>query len=247
MSSTPRHLQEHPQLKFFGRRLGKKLTARQQAIWQETLPSYQISPATVKDNNFWRHHESWWLEIGFGGGENLYHWAQTRPEVGFIGAEPFRHSAVKLLSKIIDDAATLPNLHLYTDDIHHLLPHMPDGCLEKIIILYPDPWKKRRHTLRRMISPLTLPIFCRLLKPAGQILIATDHAIFLQSTMMYFQQDKNFIWSNHQPLMWLQRPDILLPSRYELKSQAQHDKQKKFGKYPTYLLYTKKNNELALP
>ncbi|MDI9314509.1 MAG: hypothetical protein QM529_07545 [Hydrotalea sp.] len=242
-------------LKFFGRRVGKKLTTRQINLWRDLLPHYQLTLADVKDKGFWQAHNHWWLEIGFGGGENLYHWASkgasneankganTQPDIGFIGAEPFQHSAVKLLAKIADAGHNqhnlLPNLKIYPDDVHHILPAMPDGCLDKIIILYPDPWPKNRHRLRRMLSPFTLPIFYRLLKPHGQIIFATDQPILLQSTMVCFQQDKKFRWCNNTPDQWSSRPDFILPSRYETKSQALAATHKKFGLTPTYLIYEK--------
>ncbi|MGI9462282.1 MAG: tRNA (guanine(46)-N(7))-methyltransferase TrmB [Alphaproteobacteria bacterium] len=228
-----------PWLRFFGRRSGKKLTARKQALLHHLLPTYQMTPTELKHKEFWANHKHWWLEVGFGGGENLYHWAYHQPSIGFIGAEAFQPAVAKLLVAIDDGKKPLPNVNIHPNNIHQILPAMPDGCLDRIIILYPDPWPKKRHALRRMVSPISLPLFYRLLKKNGRFIFATDQAILLQSTMVCFQQDTNFRWVNHNPCQWLERPDFILPSRYEIKSHHHHKTQKKFGKTPSYLIYEK--------
>ncbi len=55
-----------------------------------------------------------------------------------------------------------------------LFLHYSDYSVDKVFILFPDPWHKKRHNKRR---PLTAKLFAQLLKkltPEGEIIIATD-------------------------------------------------------------------------
>ncbi|MCX8516143.1 MAG: tRNA (guanine(46)-N(7))-methyltransferase TrmB [Alphaproteobacteria bacterium] len=257
-----------PRARFFGRRLGKKLSERQAGLWESLLPRHGLTPAALTDEHFWRSYNHWWLEIGFGGGENIYRWACDNPTTGFIGAEPFRPAVAKLLVKLEEGGDELTNLRLYADDVWHIFANLPPRVLDKIVILYPDPWPKQRHAARRMVSSLTLPIFRRVLKIGGQVVFATDQPILLQSTMRLFQADQYFRWLNGQVdaagPQWLVRPSFMLPSRYEMKSQrlggvnvdgardntivVDQDKsagdrplniRRKFGAVPVYLIYEK--------
>ena len=42
------------------------------------------------------------------------------------------------------------------------------------LLLYPDPWPKKRHNRRRFVSAEALAHFHRILQPDGQFLFASD-------------------------------------------------------------------------
>ena len=52
---------------------------------------------------------------------------------------------------------------------------LPDRSLWRIHIYFPDPWPKRKHHRRRLITPAFLDQLRRTLRPGGQVVIVTDH------------------------------------------------------------------------
>ena len=113
-----------------------------------------------------------WLEIGFGGGEHMVHQARLNPEVSIIGAEAFLNGVAKALAHV--EEAGVQNLRIHYGDARVLLEAMPDQCLERLYLLYPDPWPKERQKKRRFVNPINLAHFHRLLKPEGLFLFASD-------------------------------------------------------------------------
>src|SRR5690606_33622725 len=113
-----------------------------------------------------------WLEIGFGGGEHLAAQAAAHPDRGLIGCEPYVSGVARLLA--VAEAQELANLRIVVDDARALLAALPDGCLERIFVLFPDPWPKARHHKRRIVNPATAAQFARLLQPGGELRLATD-------------------------------------------------------------------------
>ena len=113
-----------------------------------------------------------WLEIGFGGGEHMVHQARLNPEVSIIGAEAFLNGVAKALAHV--EEAGVQNLRIHYGDARVLLEALPDQCLERLYLLYPDPWPKERQKKRRFVNPINLAHFHRLLKPEGLFLFASD-------------------------------------------------------------------------
>jgi len=131
---------------FYGRRKGKTLRPHHAKLIAELLPQLQFDPAHF---DFTRKPVR--LEIGFGGGEHLAHQAELHRDIGFIGAEPFVNGVAKLLAFI--EARNLQNVSIHAGDVRELFDLLPAQSLERIYLLYPDPWPKARHHRRRLVSP----------------------------------------------------------------------------------------------
>src|SRR3546814_7663656 len=91
------------------------------------------------------------LEVGFGGGEHLAWQAARHPAAGFLAAEYFITGVASLLGHLRAAGSGAP-LRLYIGDARDLLDCLPDAVLDRIFILFPDPWPKRRHHKRRLIQ-----------------------------------------------------------------------------------------------
>ena len=155
-----------------GRRKGHALRRQHLRLMDELLPKLRFDGGVLQGPAR--------LEIGFGGGEHLAHQAELHPQVSFIGAEPFINGVAKLLALI--EAKGLGNLRIHDGDARDLLGTLPDASLERIYLLYPDPWPKARHHKRRFVSPETVAEFHRLLQPEGQFLFASDIADYVDWT-----------------------------------------------------------------
>ena len=76
-----------------------------------------------------------WLEIGFGAGEHLAWQAASRPDVGFIGCEPFLNGVAALLDQIA--AKNLSNVRIFADDARLLMARLGDGGINRLCLLFP--------------------------------------------------------------------------------------------------------------
>ena len=157
---------EKQEIRTFGRRHGKKLSARQQTLIDEVLPTLSPVDADI-------------LEIGFGAGEHVRELAATHPDKIIVGAEPFMNGVASLLSAITDDKTNrvldeYKNIRIWADDVRDFL-RQTKSKFEQIWVLHPDPWPKARHEKRRLLSAEFLNTLSKYLSDNGEIIIGTDH------------------------------------------------------------------------
>ena len=102
---------EKQEIRTFGRRHGKKLSARQQWLLDNILPT--LFPKNESGN------KPDILEIGFGAGEHLRELAENNPGKTVIGAEPFMNGVASLLSAITDETDSIrpeyKNIRIFAD------------------------------------------------------------------------------------------------------------------------------------
>src|SRR5215472_9992792 len=133
-----------PRRVLYGRRRGRPLRAGQQWLVDGLLPTLAISlPASGELNLgsiFADLPRPVWLEIGFGGGEHLAVLAERHPDIGFVGCEVFENGIARLLAEI--ERRSLANIRLFIDDARLLIAALPAAAIERVFILFPDPWPK---------------------------------------------------------------------------------------------------------
>lgn len=157
---------EKQEIRTFGRRHGKKLSARQQSLIDNILPILYPTTGDI-------------LEIGFGAGEHVRDLARNHPDKTIIGAEPFMNGVASLLSAITDEKTNqvlneYKNIRIWADDVRDFL-RKNDSKFSQIWILHPDPWPKARHIKRRLLSSDFLTLLSKHLATNGEIIIGTDH------------------------------------------------------------------------
>jgi len=171
-----------------------------------------------------------WLEVGFGAGEHLAGDARANPRIGLIGAEAYRDGIAALLRHIERDALT--NIRVFADDARLLLDRLAEGSLARIVLLFPDPWPKRRHHKRRFISKATLDRLAFVLAAEAELLFATDHDGYMCWALEHLLAHPAFRWLARGPQDWRTRP-YLEPTRYEAKALRQ-------GRRCTYLRFCRR-------
>ncbi|TPW28326.1 tRNA (guanine(46)-N(7))-methyltransferase TrmB [Pararhizobium mangrovi] len=221
---------------FFGRRRGKALRDAQAERLASQLPQLRLDPGSPLPEDgvaglFDMPVDGTVLEIGFGGGEHLLHRINEAPRTGFIGVEPFVNSMTKFLGGI--EPADEKRVRLYDDDAVHILDWLPDACLERIDLLYPDPWPKRKHWKRRFVSPDNLDRFARLLVPGGRFRFASDIDSYVNWTLAMVRAHAAFDWPARHPDAW-NEPFAGWPgTRYEAKAFRE-------GRRPAYLEFIRR-------
>ncbi len=202
-----------PPDRLYGRARGHALRPRQQRLLDVTLPRLLLPRATSAPAG------RLWLEVGFGGGEHTLSQVRAHPEITLIACEVFENGICSLLSALVPQgeeatAPLPPNLRLWTEDARILLQDLPDGCLERLFLMFPDPWPKARHAKRRFVHPATLPLLARVLKPGGEWRIASD-----DPTYQIWVRDVMGSQTLFSPEACTQvRPAGWPPTRYEAKA-----------------------------
>lgn len=115
------------------------------------------------------------IEIGPGRGGFLYERLLADPEVCMLGLEIRRKWAT-----IVDDRLRERGLgqraRVLAEDARTAFPRFPDACARAVFVHFPDPWWKKRHAKRLVITTELLPQVCRVLGPGGALFIQTDVA-----------------------------------------------------------------------
>jgi tRNA (guanine-N7-)-methyltransferase len=205
---------------FFGRRKGHKLRKRQAELINTLLPRLAVDlahPAPAELSALFSVPVTEvQLEIGFGGGENMIAQAQARPRSGFIGVEPFVNGMAKALAAIEDE--NLQNIRLHFDDATSLIGWLPDASLERIDLIHPDPWPKRRHWKRRFVQDRTIAQFARILRRGGELRFVTDVADYAAWTLRHFMQSVDFEWTAQCAGDWRKAWPDFVGTRYHAKA-----------------------------
>ena len=225
-----RTLIKPPPDRLYGRSRGHKLRPRQEVLLDITLERLRFrmeqaaAPAWLSEL---------WLEIGFGGGEHALAQAAANPQAGLIACEVFENGICSLLSALVPaggeaTAPLPPNLRLWPEDGRVLLRALPEASLDRLFLMFPDPWPKMRHAKRRFVHPALLPEVARVLKPGAEWRVASDDPTYQAWVTEVMAAQTLF----HAPDPAVERPDGWPPTRYEAKAL-------KAGRAPLYWTFTR--------
>jgi len=186
-----------------------------------TLPRLRLSTEAAADPRaaFAAPVDEVWLEVGFGGGEHALAQVAANPRAGLIASEVFENGLCSLLSRLVpeggEETAPLPgNLLVWDADARRLLAALPEGSLDRLFLLFPDPWPKARHAKRRFVHPALLPAVARALKPGAEWRVATDDPTYQAWVAEVFAASPLFVL----PPPAAARPADWPPTRYEAKA-----------------------------
>jgi tRNA (guanine-N7-)-methyltransferase len=206
----------------FGRRRGRALRRGQKVLIRDFLPqialTIPVSGELDPNDLFDARARPIWVEIGFGGGEHLADQAQHHPEIGLIGCEVFENGIAKLLARI--KRSCIENVRIFADDGRVLFPALPPASIDRVFILFPDPWPKRRHEGRRIVSRGTLDALARVMTDGAELRLATDDRELLSWMLERATDHPAFEWLARRPRDWRERLPDWPPTRYEEKAQA---------------------------
>lgn len=203
--------QPHGPLRSYGRLKSRPIKPRQAELMDALYPALAVDPAgpiAVAGET--------WVEIGFGGGEHLAAQAAARPDVAFIGAEPFMNGMASCLRHVQERALT--NVRLYMGDGRELLAALPDASVARVFILFPDPWPKTRQQKRRLVQPDVVAQIVRVLKPGGRLRFATDVKSCADEALERFLAPGALSWTAERADDWRTAPADHVRTRYEEKN-----------------------------
>jgi tRNA (guanine-N7-)-methyltransferase len=202
-------------IRSFGRIKARTVKPRQAELLTTLLPRLAAPDGAFEPRALMPDAAEVWLEIGFGGGEHLAEQAARRPDVLLIGAEPFVNGMASGLRHI--DERGLANVRLHQGDARDLIARLPDASLDRVFILFPDPWPKTRHHKRRLIQDEVIAELARVLRPGGRLRFVTDWSDYAAWTLERLGGSHGFAWTAECAGDWRDPPADHVATRYERK------------------------------
>ena len=218
------NLSFNKKFRFYGRRVGRKLSKANSLALKQGEKDYLINLKDMKKEQpkifpldlFQPKSKKIIIEIGFGSGTNLMNSAIKNSEISYIGADPFLNTTARLIRDLFNNKIT--NIKIWPDDIREILPFFPNNSVAEVKILFPDPWPKNKHKNRRLIQDSFIDDLYNILIPNGTITLATDHSTLKSWILEVFQRHKGYFWTANHKLDWQKRPLDCFATKYEQKS-----------------------------
>ncbi|NCA69461.1 MAG: tRNA (guanosine(46)-N7)-methyltransferase TrmB [Sphingobacteriia bacterium] len=198
-----------------------RLTAAQERAFRDLWPRYGVNwvageplalPALFGDAR------PVILEIGFGNGESLASMAQQRADHNWLGIEVHRPGVGHLLIEI--ERRGLDNLRVLRHDAVEVLAHgITPGALAGVQLFFPDPWPKRRHHKRRILTPEMVDLLARAIRPGGVFHAATDWQPYAQQMLATLEGAQTTFVNLAGPGHYAPRPATRPLTRFEQRGE----------------------------
>ena len=203
-------------IRSFVTRAGRTTAAQQRALetlWPKYGLDYRDEPLELAA--LFGRAAPCTLEIGFGNGANLVTLARAHPERDYLGVEVHRPGVGRLLLAL--EQERLGNVRVVCHDAVEVLERqIAASSLTEILILFPDPWPKKRHHKRRLIQPPFLALVEHALEAGGVLRLATDWEPYALEMLAHLQATpglRNLAADGG----YVTRPAERIPTRFELR------------------------------
>jgi tRNA (guanine-N7-)-methyltransferase len=168
-------------------RRGSRFTPRQRAAWEAHHESWVVPDQAVDQPGFaWR---TWFgrdapivVEIGSGIGETTAALALARPAYDVVAFEVWRPGVADALQRVAESGAT--NVRFCSVDAVWSMEHLfGPGELAELWTFFPDPWHKKKHHKRRLVTPAFAGLVTSRLAPGATWRLATDWADYAEQML----------------------------------------------------------------
>jgi tRNA (guanine-N7-)-methyltransferase len=204
----------HRPIRSFVVRAGRMTTGQARAL-EDLWPRYgvEFSPSPLSLDALFGRQAPRTLEIGFGNGEHLAALAASHPERDYFGVEVHRPGIGHLF--MLTATNNLTNLRASAHDaVEVLRDQIAPRALDEVLVLFPDPWHKKRHHKRRLIQPPFVELIATRLATGGVLRLATDWEEYALQMLEVVSANPHF--TNLSPTGdWMPRPEERAPTRFE--------------------------------
>ena len=216
---------EHPKyFSYKGRKTSKRISLSKKKLLNKIYNDYSIDKSIIQfhnNKNFKQKiiipdtFERVNLEIGFGDGEFLINNAISNSNELFIGIEVYLNGIAKVLKSIFE--LKLKNIILSNLNGFYFLEAMPCRSVDRVFIINPDPWKKKRHNKRRLMSYEVIKLLTRIIKEKNSIFMTTDSKSYFNDTKMLLNEHKVF-FGDYSSRILRKDEELYGISRYQRKA-----------------------------
>jgi tRNA (guanine-N7-)-methyltransferase len=211
---------EHPRaIRSFVTRAGRITEAQERAL-ELLWPKYGVeltATGVVELDTLFGRNAPRTVEIGFGNGENLSKMAAAHPERDYLGIEVHRPGVGRLLLALEEQQLT--NVRVICHDaVEVLTRQIPQHSLDEVVILFPDPWPKKRHHKRRLVQGAFVELLTRCLGPGGVVRMATDWQPYAQEMLATLTANPR-LENLSAAGAYIPRPDERVATRFEKRGK----------------------------
>lgn len=195
-----------------------RLTGGQRRAIEQYSPRYVIEfePGRLDMRRLFPLAQPLTVEIGFGSGESLLQMAREQPHINFLGIDVYRPGVGRLLQGIVEHDLT--NLRLICHDaVEVFSANMAEESVDRVLMLFPDPWPRKRHHKRRLVQPDFMRLVQSRLRPGGEVHLATDWPPYLEHMLEVMERIPGFSNRFGENACW-ENPERPL-TRFELRGR----------------------------
>ena len=113
------------------------------------------------------------IEIGPGRGGFVFERLAADPAVRLLGLE-IRRKWATIVDNRLRERGLGERARVLAEDAKSVFPRFPNACARAVFVHFPDPWWKKKHHKRLVVTPELLSQVCRVLVPGGELFIQTD-------------------------------------------------------------------------
>ena len=157
-------------------------------------PYYGFTPKPLEIEKIFAHPQlPLLIDIGSARGRFLLKMAEITTDFNFLGIE-IREPLVVEANRLKDEQ-NLTNLHYEFCNammaLDKLLEKLPPNILQSVAIQFPDPWFKKKHAKRRMVTAELVETVAKHLAISGKIFVQTDIEFLAEEMFELFRQKTN--------------------------------------------------------
>lgn len=194
---------------------GVRITPSQQAARDNLWAIYGVATAEsqIELDSLFNKKQPIIMEIGYGMGEATWQIAKANPGNNYLGVEVHMPGAGKLMANLAQHEIT--NVRLIERDVFEVFHYVvKDESLDGVHLFFPDPWPKKRHHRRRLITAAFAEALATRVAPGGFWHLATDcpdYASAMEDAIMHVR-----LWAGGV----IARPESRPRTRYERRGLA---------------------------
>ena len=171
---------------------GSRITDAQEAALQAHWQKYGLNnDEPLNLDEIFPTYKTRIMEVGFGMGEATAILAKEFPETAFLAVEVHRPGVGKLCARLSENGSE--NVRILQHDVIDVINNqLANDSLDGVHIFFPDPWQKKRHIKRRLLTPEFLRLIYPKIKKGGFIHVATDWVPYAEFALKSFAQVPEF-------------------------------------------------------
>ena len=175
--------------RLYGRTKGRSNKKIDIENYSELIQKFSVSKL---DKN-----KSYILDIGSGYGETSVFFASLYKKDTIIACDKYINGNFNLVNQI--QKKNITNIRLHSGNVIDILENNKKKKFFSLVsIFFPDPWPKKKHYKRRLISKSFLEILHPFIKNKGRICIVTDSISYSRSIINCIYSTKLYYWSNQK-------------------------------------------------
>ncbi|MGO1974878.1 MAG: tRNA (guanosine(46)-N7)-methyltransferase TrmB [Propionibacteriaceae bacterium] len=152
------------------------------------------------------------VEIGPGMGESLSPMAAVRSGANVLAFEVYHPAVARILAKLARDS--VENVRVVeANAVEGLSALLPEASIDRLWMFFPDPWHKKRHRKRRLLTPAFADLAASRVKPGGLWRLATDWEDYASQMRDVLDEHPDF--ENLSPGGWAPRWDKRPVTKFE--------------------------------